>query len=200
MPCRNHWHPYSILKESVVRDNHSMSFVEQNCIIPSPNLMGSKALRGNPIAVFTRLALAEGYEAEAFSDNEIELSLPGEWCDHTLSLIWNPKTERLQGFLMFYNKAPMGRHDDIFKLMSLINESLTAGHLEFSTKQKSLIFRHTVSLNGGASLSIEQAMDFVACAINAAEQAYPACQYMIWAGKSPEEALNNAHMDVSLYP
>ena len=101
---------------------------------------------------------------------------------------------------MFYNKAPLGRGDDICKLISLINTQLTEGHLEFSTPQKTLAYRNSLSLSGGANLSMEQAMDFIASAVDAAEHAYPACQYMIWAGKSPEDALTNAQMDVSLYP
>jgi len=162
--------------------------------------MGSQALRRNPLRVFERLALAENYDCIKLSNNEIEISIPGSWCDHTLSLIWNTQTEYLQGFLMFYNKAPLGRGDDICRLIALINTHLTTGHLEFTSPQKSLAYRNSLSLSGGANLSMGQAIDFIASAVDAAEQAYPACQYMIWAGKSPEDALTNAQMDVSFYP
>jgi hypothetical protein len=158
------------------------------------------ALRGNPISVFERLSLAEGYEVERKADNEIELTIPGLWCDHNVSFIWNSASEHVQCFLMFDSKTPGGRSDDMCRLISLINENLNSGHFEYSNQFKTLIYRNTLSLKGGAKLKVEQAMDLIANALDAAERGYPACQYVVWAGKSPEDALNSALMDLAGFP
>ena len=63
-------------------------------------------------------------------------------------------------------------------------------------KNKSLVYRDSISLRGGANLKTEQAMDMIALALDAAERGYPACQYVIWAGKSPEYALTSALVDL----
>jgi len=40
----------------------------------------------------------------------------------------------------------------------------------------------------------------IALALDAAERGYPACQYVIWAGKSPEDALTSALVDLAANP
>ncbi|RKQ71572.1 hypothetical protein DES40_0897 [Litorimonas taeanensis] len=177
-----------------------MSFADHHCIRPSPSLTGMNALRGNPISVFERLSIAEGYDLERISENEIEISISGLWRDHMISLIWNASSEKIQCFLMFDSKTPGGRTDDICRLMSLINENLDAGHFDYSSQFKTLIYRNSLSLRGGAKLKTEQAMDLIASALDAAERGYPACQYVVWAGKSPEDALSSALMDLAGFP
>jgi hypothetical protein len=84
--------------------------------------------------------------------------------------------------------------------MSLINERLAAGHFDYWDKNEALVYRNSVSLRGGATLRTEQAMDMIALALDAAERGYPACQYVIWAGKSPEDALTSALVDLAANP
>lgn len=177
-----------------------MSFADHSFIRPAPSLAGAKSVRTNPTRVFERLALAEGYDIERIAPNELEMAIPGLWCDHTISLIWNSASEQIQIFLAFEGKTPGGRSDDICRLMSLINENLSAGHFDYSSQHKALVYRNALSLRGGATLKIEQAMDLIASALDAAERGYPACQYVIWAGKSPEDALTSALVDLASFP
>ena len=177
-----------------------MSFADHHCLRPAPSLMGAAALRENPTAVFERIALAEGYDLERIELNEIEIAVPGLWCDHDISIIWNPGTEQVQCFLMFEGKTPGGRSDDICRLMSLINENLKTGHFDYSTRHQALVYRNALTLKGGARLQTEQAMDIIASALDAAERGSPACQYVVWAGKSPEDALTSALVDLASFP
>ena len=157
-------------------------------------------MRANPIDVFERLAVAEGYDFERVDLGEIHLSVNGAWCEHDISLTWNAGTEQVQIFLVFEGRTPGGRSDDICRLMSLINERLAAGHFDYWEKNQALVYRNSLSLRGGASLRTEQAMDLIALALDAAERGYPACQYVIWAGKSPEDALTSALVDLAAHP
>ena len=84
--------------------------------------------------------------------------------------------------------------------MSLINERLVSGHFDYWPSSGGLIYRNSQSLRGGARLKIEQAQDLIAMALDAAERGYPACQYVVWAGKSPEDALTSALVDIAAYP
>ncbi|WP_409433631.1 YbjN domain-containing protein [Litorimonas sp. RW-G-Af-16] len=177
-----------------------MSFADQRCLRPNPTLSGTPAMRGNPINAFERLAIAEGYDFERIDYSEIHLSVPGAWCDHDISMTWNPGTEQVQVFLVFEGRTPGGRSDDICRLMSLINERLSGGHFDFWEKNQALVYRNALSLRGGATLRTEQAMDLIALALDAAERGYPACQYVIWAGKSPEDALTSALVDLASNP
>ena len=174
-----------------------MNIADTRCVRPNPGLHTSNAMRANPLDVFERIAVAEHYDFERVSDSEIHLSVPGHWTDHDISLTWNASTESVQLFLIFEGRIPGGRTDDICRLMSLINERLAAGHFDFWNKNMALVYRNALSLRGGAAMRTEQALDLVALALDAAERGYPASQYVIWAGKSPEDALTAALVDLA---
>ena len=177
-----------------------MSYADQRHIRPNPTLSGSIGLRQNPLEVFARICIAEGYDHDRVDLNELHISLPGLWCEHEVSLTWNAATEQMQVFLLFEGRMPGGRSDDICRLMSLLNESLAAGHFDYWDKNRSLVYRDSASLRGGAKLGTEQGLDMLAHALDAAERGYPACQYVIWAGKSPEDALSLIHISEPTRP
>lgn len=177
-----------------------MDFIEERCVRPSPSLRTAEAIRENPINVFERLSVAENYHFERISDSEMHISAPGLWCDYDISVKWNHAAEQVHLLLVFEGRIPGGRTDEICRLMSLINERLPAGHFDFWTKSSSLVYRNTLSLSGGARMQTEQAMDMIAQGLNAASRGYPASQYVIWAGKSPEDALTAALVDIAANP
>jgi len=177
-----------------------MSYADQRHIRPSPTLSGSIGVRQNPLEVFTRICIAEGYDYDRVDINELQISLPGLWCIHDVSLTWNAANEQIQVFLLFEGKMPGGRSDDICRLMSLLNERLASGHFDYWDKNRCLVYRDSASFRGGARLGTEQGLDMLAHALDAAERGYPACQYVIWAGKSPEDALTSALVDLAAHP
>ncbi len=149
-------------------------------------------VRQNPLDVFWRVALAENYERERLSARELHISVPGQFSDHHMTLSWNAAEEALQLFLIFDGKLPCKRSDDICRLLSLINERLAAGNFVYWSKDDALVYRQTMTLAGQQRLSVDQAMAMLASAQKAAETGYPACQFMIWAGQSPEDAIDSA--------
>lgn len=177
-----------------------MTHVDSLQMRPQPSLKSSFKLRPSPLDVFHRLAIAEGYDFERETTTRLHIYVPGLWCHHDITLSWNEKDELLSLFLAFGDRYPGGRSNDMCRLMSLINERLAAGHFDFWEKTGGLLYRNSLSLRGGAKLRTEQAQDLIALALDAAERAYPACQYVVWAGKSPEEALNSALIDLSAHP
>ena len=176
-----------------------MKHSEQICARPSPSLASVRALRGHPLDVCERLCIAENYDRDRVSDNELHLALPGMWCEHEVSLVWKPEDEQIDLYLLFSGRTPGGRSDDICRLLSLLNERLTSGHFDFWDKDSALVYRSSLNLAGGARLKIEQAMALLAAALDGAERGYPACQYVVWAGKSPEDALNSALIDIAAH-
>lgn len=148
--------------------------------------------RPNPLDVFERIAIADHYDYERLDVFEVNISLPGRWGYYDLSLRWNAAEEQIQIFLVLESRSPWGRSDNICRLMSLLNERMRAGHFDYWERNSSMVYRHSVSLRGGAKLGIEQAMDIISMAVEAAECGFPASQYVIWAGKTPEDAITRA--------
>ncbi len=174
-----------------------MSFADTRCVRPNPSLAGMYGVRGNPLDVFERLSIAENYDFERVNPMELHMSVPGLWCDHDISLTWDVSGEIIQLFLTFDGRVPGGRSNDICRLMSLLNERLSSGHFDYWDKNAALVYRNSMSLSGGATLKTEQAMMMIAHAMDGAERGYPACQYVVWAGKSPEDALTSSLIDLA---
>ena len=179
---------------TLIRDNNP----QDTGLRPTPRLATMLPNRANPIDLFERIAIAEHYDYERMGLGEVHISLPGRWGGHDLTLRWDASSEHLQIFLVLESRSPNGRTDTICRLMSLLNERLAAGHFDYWERSSSMVYRHNISLCGGAKLGIEQAMDSLATATKAAEYGFPASQYVIWAGETPEKALDRALQDASL--
>jgi len=176
---------------TIIQDNYP----KDSCIRPNPSLKTVLPSRENPLNSFERIAIAEHYDYERLDNSELNISLTGRCGSHDLSLRWNAALEQVQIFLVLESRSPAGRTDRLCRLMSLLNERLPAGHFDYWERNSSLVYRHNASLRGGAKLRIEQAMDIMSTALDAAECGFPASQYVIWAGKTPEEALDLALSD-----
>ena len=170
-------------------------YSQERCVRPSPVLRS--LLRDNPLDVIARLAVAEHYEVERTSADSLHLLVPGFWCDHDLSFAWDRDEEILSLAIVFEGRIVGGCTDAILRLLSLLNTRLTSGHFDHWTRERALVYRHAVSLAGGATLRIEQAMSLVGNAMDAAETGHPAFQYVIWAGDTPEEAMERVEADLA---
>ncbi len=166
---------------------------------PVPNLHTARAIRTHPLNVVERLAIADHLDYERYEDDEIHLSLPGRRCEHDVSIVWNTKLQQIELYLLIESRVLCGHKQEICRLISLLNERTSAGHFDFWRTKSAFVYRNSLNLAGGAALNIEQAMALIAGALEAAERGYPACQYLIWAGKSPEEALDNALLDLAAH-
>lgn len=173
----------------------TQTYSEERCVRPNPVLQS--LLRENPLDVLSRLATAEHYEVERNGADQMHILVPGFWCDHDISFSWDREAERLSLAILFEGRITSGRAEEIFRLLSLLNEKLRAGHFDYWAKSRSLVYRHSIGLAGGAELRIEQAMTLVASAMDAAELGHPAFQYVIWAGETPEAAIARVAEDLA---
>jgi hypothetical protein len=73
--------------------------------------------------------------------------------------------------------------------VSRINEQLWVGHFDLWTDDNSVMFRHSLILSGGADPTGQQCEALLNIAVEACNRHYQAFQFVLWAGKSPAEAL-----------
>ena len=64
------------------------------------------------------------------------------------------------------------------------------GHFDVWSQDGTVMFRHSLLLDGGVSTSDRQCEAVLGRALDACEQYYPAFQFVIWAGKSAREAMD----------
>ena len=79
---------------------------------------------------------------------------------------------------------------ETMQLIGRINEQLLIGHFDLWQEDGSVMFRHSLLLNGGAEPTAEQLECLLTSALEACERYYQAFQFVVWAGKSSKEALD----------
>lgn len=77
----------------------------------------------------------------------------------------------------------------ISELIMLMNERLWLGHFDFWLDDEVIIFRHALPLTDRIAPTSGEIHAVLTAAIEAAERFVPAFNFVIWAGKSPAEAM-----------
>jgi hypothetical protein len=79
--------------------------------------------------------------------------------------------------------------------LASVNERLWLGHFGLWNEEGVPMFRHAVLLRGLGSASMEQIEDLVDIALNECERFYPAFQFVLWGGKTAQDAVAAALLD-----
>lgn len=143
---------------------------------------------------------AHGWAFERQSDEEITARVEGSWTTYQLRALWREEERVLQFIAMPDIRVADNRRSAIHETLSLINEQLWIGHFEMWSTDGTLLFRHASMLGGDdaggdGDLTLAQAETLVEAAIDECERYYPVFQFVLWAGKSPKEAIEAALID-----
>ena len=111
----------------------------------------------HPVDLIEYVASRNKWEFDRSSDDEISLTVAGNWTDYNVSLSWMEDFETLHMACAFDMKVPENRVLEVTRLLSLINEQLLLiGHFDLWAKEGVVMFRQTLLLNGGAAPTGEQ--------------------------------------------
>lgn len=125
-------------------------------------------------------------------DEEVHFAASITYCDLHGIFIVREDAPSLGLSLIFDLKAPRLRRGDIASLLALLNEALWLGHFELSSDDNSLSWRMVVPLIGRELPESAEVAAILAAGVDACERFYPAFNFLLWAGKSPEEAAQAA--------
>ena len=93
------------------------------------------------------------------------------------------------------SRVPAAIQPALHKLLVLLNERLMLGHFDLWGKEGMLLFRQALLLRGSDGATAEQVEDMIEIALSESERYFPAIQFVLWGGKSPEEAIAAARLD-----
>lgn len=144
--------------------------------------------QGHPVDLVEQIAYRRDWTFERANDDEISLSVAGSGCDYHVTLTWRPELETLHLAVGCDVKPPRGRLYEVGRLIAMINEQLWLGHFDFWTTEGLLLFRHALLLHG-AEPTPTQCEALLEAGMSACERHYQAFQFVIWAGKTAEDAL-----------
>jgi hypothetical protein len=134
------------------------------------------------------LILANEWPYETLSQSEIIAEVTGHWCDYRMHFAWHEEVSVLQFYILLDMFAPPERQNEVYKLLSIVNEQLLLGNFEVFSEESIPAFRHGLLLQGTGALSAQLLEELIDIAIDACEKFYPAFQFVIWGRKSAEEA------------
>ncbi|MCB8821577.1 type III secretion system chaperone family protein [Microvirga rosea] len=144
----------------------------------------------HPLDVVERLASLRDWIFDRAEADEMSVSVSGKWADYHVAFTWIEDVEALHVACAFDLKVPDRRRQDVLQLISRINEQLWVGHFDLWSKENVVMFRHALLLAGGADPTHGQCETMLRVAAEACERYFQSFQFVVWAGKSPKEALD----------
>jgi hypothetical protein len=144
----------------------------------------------NPLAVVENMALRNDWSFERSVEDEIAIAVAGRCANYQISFTWMDAIKVLHVACAFEVKIPQSRLAEIQQLIARINEQMWVGHFDVWSQNGTVMFRHSLLLDGGVSTSDGQCAAVLGKALDACEHYYPAFQFVIWAGKSAREAMD----------
>lgn len=146
----------------------------------------------HPLDIVERLASVHDWSFDRADVNEISVAVAGSWGDYQIAFTWLDELEALHIACAFDLKIPQRRRADMLELLSLINEQLWVGHFDLWPSEDVVMFRHSLLLAGGAEPNGRQCETLLKVATQACDRYYQSFQFVLWAGKSPREAMEGA--------
>ncbi|WP_300555172.1 YbjN domain-containing protein [Maricaulis sp.] len=151
----------------------------------------------DPLDAVEQAVIAEQYPYDRDESGELHISTPGAWRDHQIWFAWRPDLEALHVCASLDLKVPANRYRDVCELVARLNEKLWIGHFDVWAEDGSIVYRHAMSLPGDTPVTAAQAAVMIAAAREAGERFYPAFHFLIWGGKTPEEATTAAMFETA---
>lgn len=143
----------------------------------------------HPLDIIEHIALINDWAFERQDADEIMISVKGSWSDYQVTFSFMHELESLHIVAAFDLKVPKERRDELRLLISQINEQLWIGHFDVWQKEGAILFRNSHLLSGGADINPQQCEGLLRSATDACDQYYQAFQFVVWAGKSANEAM-----------
>lgn len=148
----------------------------------------------NPLDHIEELAMTNDWTVERDGDDEVNMIIEGGWTDLHLCINWHRELEGVHLACTFDLKIPAARCEEVSRLSALINEQLYFGHFDVWRAEGVVLFRNGLLLTGAEATS-GQCEALIRLALESCERYFPAFQFVIWAGKGAEDALQSSLLE-----
>lgn len=146
----------------------------------------------HPIDLVENLAAHHAWEFERLEDDQIAMSVEGQWRTYALTLAWSGYDETLRLICSFEMEPPKEALPRLYEALNEINDQCWAGSFTYWEKERLMVYRYGLVLAGGQIASPEQIDTMINAAILSAERYYPAIQLVVWGERTAQEALQVA--------
>ena len=145
----------------------------------------------DPLDMIEEVVLANGWEYDRDDNKNIHVQVGGNWCDYQLSYGLNEKGNIIYISCALDIKVSDKSSNEIYKLLSNINQKLALGHFEVWIEDGWPIFRHSILISNRKSFSKSQIEEVSLIALEECERFYPAFQFLLWDNKNANDSLDS---------
>ncbi|PIW29295.1 MAG: hypothetical protein COW30_05340 [Rhodospirillales bacterium CG15_BIG_FIL_POST_REV_8_21_14_020_66_15] len=149
----------------------------------------------NPLDLIEQIVEGNDWTFDRRSDQELAVQVPGTWCDYSLYFAWNDEIEAMHFTCAFDMRVPQDRRPPVYELLARVNEKLWLGHFGMWDDEGLPMFRHVLPMRAANGPTMSQMEDIVETALYECERFYPAFQYVIWGGRTADDAVAAAMVD-----
>jgi len=149
----------------------------------------------NPLDIVEKIVEYNDWTFDRRSEQEMAVQVPGNWCDYSLYFAWNDDVGAMHFTCALDMRVPCDRRTPVFELLAEVNERLWMGHFGMWTDEGLPMYRHALPMRGQLEPTLEQMEDLVETALHECEKFYPAFQYVIWGGKTANDAIAAAMIE-----
>jgi len=146
----------------------------------------------HPIDIVETLAQHHAWEFDRVTDDQIAMSVEGQWRTYSLTLAWSAQDETLRLICTFEMEPPEGRVSELYDVLNRCNDMVWTGAFTWWADQKLMVWRYGLCLAGGHTAGPEQIDRLINAAVMASERFYPAFQLVTWADHTPADAIKVA--------
>lgn len=146
----------------------------------------------HPIDIVETLAEHHAWDFDRVTDDQIAMSVEGQWRTYSITLAWSSRDETLRLIATFEMDPPAGREPALYDLLNRANDQVWTGAFTFWPEQRLMVWRYGLVLAGGQGAGPEQIDRLIGSAVAAAERFYPAFQLTCWGDETPEAAMQVA--------
>ena len=150
-----------------------------------------------PLDMMEQYFSARDWSCERVGDEEIVAQAQGSWTQYELRAVWRDEDRVLQLLALPDIRVPADKRAVIYEALGLINEQLWMGHFEMWSSSGLILFRNAamIDLGGEGIMTLDHAEALAETAVDECERFYPVFQFVLWADKSPAEAIAAALID-----
>ena len=142
----------------------------------------------NPVGMIEEYVINQDWNSERSSEQELWAELPSQWGNQRLWIVFHEDTGFLQFNCYLNLKIPPRQMVAAAQTITLMNERVWLGHFEVWSEEQVPVFRIVLPLRT-TELHMTQLEDVMAAIQEETERFFPAIQWVVWGGKTPEEAI-----------
>jgi hypothetical protein len=147
----------------------------------------------NPVEAIEELIAEKEWIYDRRCETEIAVEAPGTWCDYGMFFAWSEDLSALHFSCALDMRVQPKLMGQIYELIAKLNERLWLGHFAVWVEEGIPMFRHTLRFKD--RIDTEAIADLMDLAVSECERYYPAFQFVIWGGRTAEDAITSSLLD-----